>query len=160
MLKELQHLAMPPPPPPAPLPHAQRSHKGGALASGMIEIVMDDEDVAPIVAAPNDGMVPVLAPPAPPFRGHNRGHSVGEGSFSGRLSRTGERVGRSRKDSGSSIKLPSLELPSDGAYRTGTLRSPVAGAPPPVMYDPDVVRSPIEAKGKRLSTGLHQSEMF
>lgn len=163
MLKELQHLAIPPPPPPAPLPHAQRSHKGGALASGMIEIVMDEDDNAPIAAAPNDGMVPVLAPPAPPSRGHNRGRSVGDGSFTGRLSRTGERVrsaSRSRKDSRASIKSPPLEIPADGAYRASMLRSPVAGVPPPMMYDPDVIRSPIESSGKHMSTGLHESEMF
>ncbi|KAH6850887.1 hypothetical protein B0I37DRAFT_306973 [Chaetomium sp. MPI-CAGE-AT-0009] len=44
MLKELQHLAQPPPPPPAPLPHAGSPKPvvyGGS--SGMIEIVMDDD---------------------------------------------------------------------------------------------------------------------
>ncbi|KHN99190.1 WD40/YVTN repeat-like-containing domain protein [Metarhizium album ARSEF 1941] len=165
MLKELQHLATPPPPPPAPLPYAQRSLTGGALASGMIEIVMDEDDDAPIVAAPNDGMVPVLAPPAPPCRGHNRGRSNGDGSFSRGLSRTGNRermrsASRSRKDSGASIKSPLLEMSSDGAYRVGTLRSPVGGVPPPVMYDPDAIRAAIEPNGKHMSTGLDQSEMF
>ncbi|KAK9445982.1 WD domain, G-beta repeat protein [Metarhizium brunneum] len=163
MLKELQHLAMPPPPPPAPLPYAQRSLKGGALASGMIEIVMDEDDDAPIVAAPNDGMVPVLAPPAPPSRGHNRGRSNGGGSFSGGLPRNGERMrsaSRSRKGSMASIKSPPLEMSSDGAYRVSTLRSPIAGVPPPMMYDPDVIRTAIEPNGKHMSTGLHQSEMF
>ncbi|OAA46175.1 WD40 repeat-like-containing domain protein [Metarhizium rileyi] len=163
MLKELQHLAMPPPPPPAPLPYAQRSHKGGALASGMIEIVMDEEDDTPIVAAPNDGMVPVLAPPAPPSRGHNRGRSNGNGSLSGGLSRNGERlrsVSRSRKDSKASIKSPPLETPSEGAYRVSTLRSPISGVPPPIMYDPNVIRTAIEPNGKHISTGLHRSEMI
>lgn len=163
MLKELQHLAMPPPPPPAPLPHAQRSLKGGALASGMIEIVMDEDEDGPIVAAPNDGMVPVLAAPAPPSRGHNRGRSHGDGSFSGVLPRNGERMrsaSRSRKDSRASIKSPPLEMASDGAYRVSTLRSPVAGIPPPKMYDPDVIRAAIEPNGKHMSTGLHQSEMI
>ncbi|KAK2598123.1 hypothetical protein QQS21_005755 [Conoideocrella luteorostrata] len=163
MLKELQHLAIPPPPPPAPLPYAQRSLHGGALGSGMIEIVMDDDDSAPITAAPNDGMVPVLAPPAPPSRGHNRGRSAGDGSFSGRLSKTGERMrsaSRSRKDSRASVKSPPLEIPSDGAYRQSNLKSSVASVPPPMMYDPGVIRSPIEPSGKHMSTGLHRSEMF
>ncbi|EGU72397.1 hypothetical protein FOXB_17094, partial [Fusarium oxysporum f. sp. conglutinans Fo5176] len=42
VLKELRHLASPPPPP-VPLQHAQRYQKTGAVASGMIEIVMDDD---------------------------------------------------------------------------------------------------------------------
>ncbi|EAQ86613.1 hypothetical protein CHGG_07866 [Chaetomium globosum CBS 148.51] len=48
MLKELQHLAQPPPPPPAPLPHVggpQPVVYGGS--SGMIEIVMDDDQPQP-----------------------------------------------------------------------------------------------------------------
>lgn len=142
MLKELAHLAVPPPPPPAPLPHAQRSHSGGALSSGMIEIVMDEDDDAPMTAAPYDGMVPVLAPPAPPSRGHMRSAS------------------RSRKDSRASIKSPPLEMLSDAAYRQSTLRSPVAVVPPPMLYDPDVIRSPMEPSRKHMSTGLHHSEMI
>ena len=49
MLKELQHLAQPPPPPPAPLPYLSGGPKpvvyGGS--SGMIEIVMDDDQPQP-----------------------------------------------------------------------------------------------------------------
>ena len=166
MLKELAHLAIPPPPPPAPLPYARRSRSGGALGSGMIEIVMDDDDSnAPVAVAPNDGMVPVLAPPAPPSRGHNRGRSFGEGEgISGRLSRASDRLrsaSRSRKDARASIKSPRPEVPVDTSHRpVSTLKSPVAGAPPPVLYDQDAIRSPIEPNRKHLSTGLHRSEMF
>ncbi|KAG5979146.1 hypothetical protein E4U55_005496 [Claviceps digitariae] len=165
MLKELVHLAVPPPPPPAPLSNGEVCRTGGgALGSGMIEIVMDDDDNAPMTAAPNDGMVPVLATPAPPFRGRNRGCSVSDGSsFAGHPSRTGDHMrsaSRSRKDSGSSIKYPTSETLLEGARCPSTLRSPVAGVPPPILYDPDVLRSPIELAGKHISTGLHHSEMF
>lgn len=157
MLKELQHLATPPPPPPAPLPYARHlASGGGALGSGMIEIVMDDDDT-PMTAAPNDGMVPVLPPPAPPSRGHNRGRSVGDGSFSGRLSKAAERMrsgSRGRKES--RPRMASVDASYDGSSQ---VMSPVL-APPPVLYDQDAIRSPIDAKGKHLSTGLHRSELI
>lgn len=164
MLKELQHLAIPPPPPPAPLPHARRSHNQGAVSSGMIEIVMDEDDNAP-VAAPNDGMVPLLPPPAPPSRGHTRGRSSGDGSISGRFSKATERfrsASRGHKDAGRSIRVPSMDVPlENNPMPVGQLRSPVAAAmPPPVMYDTDVIRSPLDLKGKHMSTGLHRSEMI
>ncbi len=157
MLKELQHLAKPPPPPPAPLPHTKpRYGPGGAVGSGMIEIVMDDDEQPP-VAAPNDNMVPVLSPPVPPpARGHNRGRSVGgEGSISGRSRRGSERRSRSRKNS--FAQQPSMEMLSGAAYHQA--KSPIL-APPPVMFDQDAIRSPIDKKGKHMSTGLHRSEMI
>ncbi|KAK4094884.1 hypothetical protein PCL_03139 [Purpureocillium lilacinum] len=165
MLKELQHLAVPPPPPPAPLPHSRRTPSQGAIGSGMIEIVMDEDDNAPVAAAPNDGMVPVIPPPAPPSRGHNRGRSIGDGgSISGRLSKATERLrsaSRGRKDAARHVRSPSVDLPKDaGLIHASQVRSPVAGVPPPVMYDTDVVRSPIDGKSKHLSTGLHRSEMI
>ncbi|EGX94135.1 WD domain, G-beta repeat protein [Cordyceps militaris CM01] len=157
MLKELQHLAKPPPPPPAPLPHTRPTYgPGGAVGSGMIEIVMDDEEQPP-VAAPNDNMVPVLSPPVPPpSRGHNRGRSVGgEGSISGRSTRNSERRSRSRKNT---YPPPSsMEMLSGAAYHSA--KSPIL-APPPVMFDQDMIRSPIDKKGKHMSTGLHRSEMI
>ncbi|EJP61793.1 IDC1 protein [Beauveria bassiana ARSEF 2860] len=157
MLKELQHLAQPPPPPPAPLPHMRPIYgPGGAIGSGMIEIVMDDDEQPP-VAAPNDNMVPVLSPPVPPpSRGHNRGRSVGgEGSISGRSRRGSERRSRSRKNS--YAQQPTAEVLSGTTYQQ--VKSPVP-APPPVMYDQDAIRSPIDTKGKHMSTGLHRSEMI
>ncbi|QUC16482.1 uncharacterized protein UV8b_00723 [Ustilaginoidea virens] len=164
LLKELQHLAMPPPPPPAPLPHAKRSSDGGAFGSGMIEIVMDDDDIGPVTAAPNDGVASV-APPAPPSRGHNRGGSAGDGGFPGRFSKTGEPMGsvsRSRKGSVTSTQSPPLETAADAAFHQGncTLRSPVTSVPPPIMYDPDAIRSPIELGVKHVSTGLDTSDMI
>ncbi|EHK26592.1 uncharacterized protein TRIVIDRAFT_50286 [Trichoderma virens Gv29-8] len=163
-LKELQHLAVPPPPPPAPLPHVRHQPPvAGSLASGMIEIVMDDEEEEePMMAAPNDGMVQMNALPEPPVRGHNRGRSLGEGSLSGRMTKATERLrsgSRSRKEGSISIKSPPFEMYGDG-NSFNQLRSPVAGIPPPVLYDRDAVRSPIEGHGRKLSTGLHDSGMF
>jgi hypothetical protein len=169
MLKELQHLAIPPPPPPAPLPHTRRANENGALGSGMIEIVMDEDESAPVVmaAAPNDGMVPVISVPAPPSsRGHNRGRSNGENSISSRISKATERLrsaSRGRKDGGRGVRSPPIEAPYESVptpQQHHTVRSPVAGAPPPMLYDRDIVRSPIEAGSKHMSTGLHRSEMI
>ncbi|KAL7944651.1 hypothetical protein V8C42DRAFT_358345 [Trichoderma barbatum] len=164
-LRELQHLAMPPPPPPPPLQHVRRQPPvAGTLASGMIEIVMDDDETEePVMAAPNDGMVPLIPPPEPPVRGHNRGRSLGEGSLSGRITKTSERLrsgSRSRKNGSVSNRSPPLEMYGDGGHSMSQLRSPIAGVPPPVLYDRDVVRSPIEAHGRKLSTGLHNTGMF
>ncbi|KAI9158638.1 hypothetical protein HJFPF1_06636 [Paramyrothecium foliicola] len=168
MLKELQHLAMPPPPPPAPLPHARRANENGALGSGMIEIVMDEDDSAPVVvaAAPNDGMVPVISVPAPPsLKGHSRGRSNGENSISSRFSKATERLrsaSRGRKESGRGVRSPPIEAPYESVPtpQHHTIRSPVVGAPPPMMYDREAIRSPIEASNKHMSTGLHRSEMI
>ena len=177
MLRELQHLAKPPPPPPAPLPHARHAQGSTALSSGMIEIVMDeDENDEPPVAAPMDGMVPVLAPPAPPSKSsHSRGRSsIGDsGSISGRFSKATERLrsaSRGRKDnSRGHVKSPHMpEAPYESVpthqFRTASMASAPPSSmaiPPPVMYDPDVIRSPMEGpKGSHLSTGLHMSEMI
>ncbi|KAL7894597.1 hypothetical protein HDV63DRAFT_158432 [Trichoderma sp. SZMC 28014] len=155
-LKELQHLAVPPPPPPPPLPHVRRQPPvAGTVASGMIEIVMDDDETEEPMAVPaNDGMVPVLSPPEP--KGHNRGRSLGEGSLSGRMSKATERLrsgSRSRKDGAISIIRSPLEAFGD-ATGMGHVRSPVAGLPPPVLYDRDIVRSPIEGHGRKMSSGM------
>lgn len=157
MLRELQHLATPPPPPPPPLQHAQRPQQS-ALSAGMIEIVMDeDEEESAPVAAPNDHMVPVLPPPAPPSKGHNRGRSNGDSiSISGRFSKATERLrsaSRGRKERGA--KSPPVEAPYESIPN-----SYFAKAPPPVMYDQDAIRSPIENNTGRMSTGLHKSEMI
>ncbi|KAM0251747.1 hypothetical protein ACHAQJ_008022 [Trichoderma viride] len=165
-LKELQHLAVPPPPPPPPLPHVRRQPPvAGTLASGMIEIVMDDDETEePMMVAPNDGMVPVIPPPEPPVRGHHRGRSLGEGSLSGRITKATERLrsgSRNRKDGSVSNRSPPLEAYyADANAGMNQLRSPVAGIPPPVLYDRDAIRSPIEGHGRKLSTSVQGSGMF
>ncbi|KAF6827971.1 WD g-beta repeat protein [Colletotrichum plurivorum] len=128
MLKELQHLAMPPPPPPAPLPYAPHNNNGG-LGSGMIEIVMDDDEPAP-AAAPMDTTVPVLPAPAPPAgKGHSRGRSFTdrENSLAGRLSKATDRFrsgSRTRKDTGAYDYAPYESVPMPSNYGRDGMRSP------------------------------------
>jgi len=172
MLKELQHLATPPPPPPAPLPHVKRSHasSSSAIDQGMIEIVMDEDD-AP-VAAPNDGMVPVIPPPAPPAskggHGHSRGRSIGgessSTSLSDRISKATERLrsaSRGRKESARGVKSPPVEAPYESVpmpvhhgHHQQHMKAP---SMPAVHYDPDSLRSPVEGPK---TTGLHKSELI
>ncbi|KAI6780291.1 uncharacterized protein J7T54_005393 [Emericellopsis cladophorae] len=155
MLRELQHLASPPPPPPAPLPHAKRAPgSGAALPAGTIEIVMDEDETS----APDDGVASGPAPPAPSFKGHSRGRSE-TGSLSGRFSKATERLrsaSRGRKDRG--MKSPPTEAPYESVPMPFHVKTP---GPPPVHYDPDVIRSPVEGpRMSHMSTGLHKSEMF
>lgn len=136
LLKELKHLAMPPPPPPAPLHGSQAGQLplGGAIAAGNIEIVQDEEEYAyaPVVVAPNDYMVPILSPPAPPNRKHGRSRSL---SVSGRGTQP---LNRPRKDS--------IEVGIDGQM----IHSPIL-SPPPMHFDQDTIRSPV---------GNRPSQMF
>ncbi|KAI8672207.1 hypothetical protein NCS56_00683300 [Fusarium sp. Ph1] len=170
VLKELRHLASPPPPPPAPLPHvAHRAQQGGAVASGMIEIVMDDEDTSG-----NDMGSEASPPPAPVQKGHSRGRSVGDGgSISSRISKATERLrsaSRSRKEYTMSppFEAPYESIPMPGKHKSPTYEAPYESipmptklkSPPPVSYNPDMLRSPIDIKNKHLSTGLHRSEMI
>lgn len=150
VLKELRHLASPPPPPPAPLQYAHRPQQAGAVASGMIEIVMDDD-----LSSGND-QASEASPPAPAsHRGHNRGRSIGDSSISGRLHKATERLrsgSRSRKEY---VRSPPFEAPYESIPMPRQLKSP-----PPVSYNPDVLRSPIDSRNKHLSTGLHRNEMI
>ncbi|KAF4970488.1 hypothetical protein FSARC_2507 [Fusarium sarcochroum] len=150
VLKELRHLASPPPPPPAPLQHAQRPQQGGAVASGMIEIVMDDD-----LSSGND-QASEASPPAPvSHKGHSRGRSIGDSSLSGRIHKATERLrsaSRSRKEY---VRSPPFEAPYESIPMPRQLKSP-----PPVSFNPDVLRSPIESRNKHLSTGLHRNEMI
>ncbi|KAL6412747.1 hypothetical protein AUP68_03953 [Ilyonectria robusta] len=152
LLKELQHLATPPPPPPAPLPHMPRHHEMGAVGSGMIEIVMDDDDTSG-----NDGPAPGGSPPTmASVKGHSRGRSNGDNSISTRFSKATERlrsVSRSRKDA--RVKSPPFEAPYESVPMPRRVQSP-----PPMMYDQETMRSPVETKNRHMSTGLHRSEMI
>ena len=161
MLKELQHLATPPPPPPAPLPHVKRTQGSSAMASGMIEIVMDEDESSAPAAAPNDGMVPVLAPPAPPgSKGHSRGRSAGDSnaSKSGRFSKATDRLrsaSRGRKDHAArAARSPPVEAPYESVPMAQHMKAPSLQA---VHYDPETLCSPIEGPK---TTGLHKSELI
>ncbi|KJZ80192.1 hypothetical protein HIM_00042 [Hirsutella minnesotensis 3608] len=164
VLKELQHLALPPPPPPAPLPYAQRQQNQGAIGSGMIEIVMDDDEKAPMMAAPNDGMVPVILPPAPPLSRHRRGRSIGDGSLSGRLSKASERIrsaSRGPRDANRNPKSPALDnSQSCGMLSNIQLRYPTNGTGASSRHDTDMLSSSNELNGQHAPTGLHRSEMI
>jgi len=129
ILKELQHLAMPPPPPPAPLyrpgdAHTHSMVSGVSQGSGVIEIVMDDDDEK-ASSAPE-----APAPPNPPFahtrsssRGHNRGRSETDNSISGRFSRAAERLrSASRGRNGASPLLERQKSPIE--------HSPYESVPP------------------------------
>ncbi|EEY19122.1 IDC1 protein [Verticillium alfalfae VaMs.102] len=167
MLKELQHLAMPPPPPPAPLPHFMQPG-AGALGTGMIEIVVDDDEQQAPVATLVDTSVPVLAaPPVPSGKGHHsRGRSFTEreresrdkdSSISTRFTKATERfrsASRPRKDS-SMVRIRSPGL--DG----GQTIAPYESVPMPGGYGQhDLLRSPIISDQQGLPTGLHESEMI
>ncbi|KAM5345741.1 hypothetical protein ACJ41O_011602 [Fusarium nematophilum] len=149
VLKELRHLASPPPPPPAPLPHLQRQHQGGAMASGMIEIVMDDDEMSG-----NDMALDANHPVPAAQKGHSRGRSIGDSSITGRISKATERLrsaSRSRKEY---VRQAGFEAPYESIPMPRQLKSP-----PPVMYDQDLARA-ADSRSKHNSTGLHRSEMI
>ncbi|KAF4125847.1 WD domain, G-beta repeat protein [Geosmithia morbida] len=163
MLKELQHLATPPPPPPAPLPpHFRRGNsQPSGLSAGTIEIVMDDDDSAP-VAVPSDGTVPVIAPPAPPAsRGHSRGRSNGGDSnakFSDRISKATERLRSASRGRREAQRVTKVDA---APYESVPMPPQPPKTAPPIHYDPDVVRSPVEGHGlSHRSTGLSLDERF
>lgn len=101
VLKELAHLQMPPPPPPPPMyrPNNPNTNTNSVVSgissqgSGVIEIVMDDDDEAP--PAPANDSPP--APPQAPFArtssvSHSRGRSENDNTLTGRFSRAAERI--------------------------------------------------------------------
>jgi hypothetical protein len=102
ILKELQHLAMPPPPPPAPLAPLYRNGNidthsmisGVSTTSGVIEIVMDDDEdntSAPMTAMDENAPQQHLARNSS-ISQHSRGRSENDNSITGRFSRAAERL--------------------------------------------------------------------
>ncbi|KAH7347758.1 hypothetical protein B0T11DRAFT_144191 [Plectosphaerella cucumerina] len=156
VLKELQHLAIPPPPPPAPLPHLAHAGGGGGLASGLIEIVMDEDEKAPSF-------------PVPSSRGHSRGRSFTEREeskdkdekVSSRLSKAAERfrnrsASRTRTRDGSRMRSPPME---------GYTVAPYESVLSPNKYEYQNSRTaPYESirdpERQTIATGLHESEMI
>ncbi|KAM7190508.1 hypothetical protein V8F33_009407 [Rhypophila sp. PSN 637] len=169
MLKELQHLAQPPPPPPAPLPHAAGSKPvvyGGS--SGMIEIVMDEEQETS--EGQNDNPPPILSPPIPTSsrNAHHRGRSSVDNSIGARISRATERMrsaSRSRKDSLGRTKSPEIMAPYE------SIPMPIALTRSPV-YQQQTQQVTVQQlqqhqqqlqaaqQGNDYRTGLHRSEMI
>uniref|UniRef100_A0A0D2XSH1 Gem-associated protein 5 TPR domain-containing protein n=1 Tax=Fusarium oxysporum (strain Fo5176) TaxID=660025 RepID=A0A0D2XSH1_FUSOF len=150
VLKELRHLASPPPPLPAPIQHAQRHQQAGAVASGMIEIVMDDD-----LSSGND-QASEASPPAATHKSHNWGRSIRDSSsISGRIHKATERLrsaSRSRKEY---VRSPPFEAPYESISMTGQMKSP-----PPVSFNSDALRSPTDSRNKHLSTSLNRNEMI
>jgi len=150
VLKELRHLASPSPPLPAPLQHAQQHQQAGAVASGMIEIVMDDD-----LSSGND-QASEASPPAATQKSHNRGRSIRDSSsISGRIHKATERLrsaSRSRKEY---VRSPPFEAPYESISMTRQMKSP-----PPVSFNSDALRSPTDSRNKHLSTSLNRNEMI
>ncbi|KAJ3950567.1 uncharacterized protein N0V96_001717 [Colletotrichum fioriniae] len=127
------------------------------MGSGMIEIVMDDDDVIQTtIAAPMDTTVPVLPPPAPPVSkgGHSRGRSFSErdNSIAGRFSKATDRFrsgSRNRK-----------ELSARPRGQEDYEYAPYESVPMPMNYGRESMRSPPAMAQKSLPTGLHHSEMI
>ncbi|KAK4644846.1 hypothetical protein QC761_308520 [Podospora bellae-mahoneyi] len=189
MLKELQHLATPPPPPPAPLPHMAASGAkpivyGGS--SGMIEIVMDEDQPqqqispppppppppAPAAIPVGESTVPILSPPAPPSsrNGHNRGRSSVDNSIGARISRATERM-RSASRSRQAAKSPEIQyapyesVPMIPQQMGGGERGPPVsmsnyrGMNNQVLQQVQAQMAAQQARDE-YRTGLHQSEMI
>ncbi|RFU34548.1 hypothetical protein B7463_g1797, partial [Scytalidium lignicola] len=123
MLKELQHLATPPPPPPPPIyrPNDPNTNSmvsgvsqgsGLSLGSGVIEIVMDDEDGKPGVPTPavdTQAQQHSRTHSRTSSINHIRGRSENDNTFSGRFSRAAERLrsaSRGRNNGGDRTKSP------------------------------------------------------
>jgi hypothetical protein len=156
ILKELQHLAMPPPPPPAPLyrpndANTQSMISGVSQGSGVIDIVMDDEDEK-ASSAPE-----APAQPNPPFAhtrtsslGHNRGRSENDNSFSGRFSRAAERLrSASRGKNGTSpltARSPQDHSPYESVPPLWSQNRPANTTPSQPSAAPTSERHPREVK--------------
>lgn len=152
MLKELAHLAMPPPPPPAPMPYGAKPVVYGS--SGLIEIVMDDDQV-PVAATLSDAHVPIIAPPNPPSsrNGHRRGRSSIDNSIASRISRATERMRSASRSRGNGT--PGYDKNKSPVAPYESIPPP---PPPPMSFQArSELRSPVQGEYR---TGLHQSEMI
>ena len=132
MLKELQHLAMPPPPPPAPIAPLYRPANnntnsivsGVSSGSGVIEIVMDDDEDKSDIP-----VIDVSSLPTPGFQrsstiSHNRGRSENDSSFSGRFTRAAERLRSASRGRATSPLVDRTTSPREAPYESVPLWSP------------------------------------
>ncbi|PBP25712.1 WD g-beta repeat protein [Diplocarpon rosae] len=134
ILKELQHLATPPPPPPAPLyrpndPNTNSIVSGVSQGSGVIEIVMDDDDdktKQTIIDVPAASQHFQRTPPI----SHNRGRSESDNSITGRFNRAAERLRSvSRGKNGASPGLDRTRSPGQLESMPQTTQSPYESVP-------------------------------
>jgi hypothetical protein len=172
ILKELQHLAMPPPPPPAPMyrpnnPNTNSIVSGVSQGSGVIEIVMDDEEEKGKSTSPK-ATSPIIEVPVSPAQSlptearkssisHNRGRSETDNSLTGRFSRAAERLrSASRGRNGALLERTrspqeSTQPPQPSPYESvpwSSSRTSVASPPLPIMPNSSnvVERHPREVK--------------
>ncbi|CAL3962474.1 unnamed protein product [Diplocarpon coronariae] len=134
ILKELQHLATPPPPPPAPLyrpndPNTNSMVSGVSQGSGVIEIVMDDDDDKTHQAIIDVPAAPQHFQRTPPIS-HNRGRSENDSSITGRLNRAAERLrSASRGRNGASPNFDQTPSPPQSESTLQTMQSPYESVP-------------------------------
>ncbi|EXM12505.1 hypothetical protein BFJ63_vAg18464 [Fusarium oxysporum f. sp. narcissi] len=116
----------------------------------MIEIVMDDD-----LSSGND-QASEASPPAPAsHRSHNRGRSIGDSSISGRIHKVSERLRSASRNRKEHVRFAPSEAPFESIPIPRRMKSP-----PPVSFNPDVSRSPIDSRNKHLSTSLNRNEMI
>ncbi|EXL64505.1 hypothetical protein FOPG_19232 [Fusarium oxysporum f. sp. conglutinans race 2 54008] len=97
------------------------------------------------------------SPPAPAsHRSHNRGRSIGVSSIiSGRIHNVTERLRSASRNRKEHVRSPPSEAPYESIPIPRRMKSP-----PPVSFNPDVSRSPIDSRNKHLSTSLNRNEMI
>ncbi|KAH7228573.1 uncharacterized protein BKA55DRAFT_599086 [Fusarium redolens] len=139
ILKGLRHLASPPSPSPAPLQHIRQHHQAGAVASDMVEIVMDDD-----LPASNNQVSEASPPALASHKGHSRDRSTDDIST----------IPICQRQSKECVRSPPFEAPYERIPMPRQMKSP-----PPVSFNPDALRSPTDSRNKHLSTGLNRNEM-
>ncbi|KAG4421811.1 hypothetical protein IFR04_005061 [Cadophora malorum] len=155
ILKELQHLAMPPPPPPAPLyrpnnPNTNSVVSGVSQGSGVIEIVMDEDDDKinqTIIDIPTTQQQFQRTPSI----SHNRGRSENDNSISGRFNRAAERLrSASRGRNGASPNLDRTRSPPQSEQSLQGMQSPYESVP--ALWSPG--RNPATTPGLQQQQNL------
>ncbi|KAH7187121.1 hypothetical protein BKA60DRAFT_531598 [Fusarium oxysporum] len=151
ILKGLRHLASPPLPPPAPLQHIQRHQQAGAVASDMVETVMDDD-----LPSCNNQASEVSPPALASHKGQSRDRSTEDiSSILVRIHKANERFRSASGSRKERVRSPPFEAPYESIPMPRQMKSP-----PPVSFSPDALRSSTDSRNKHLSTGLDRNEMI
>ncbi|KAL1893871.1 hypothetical protein Cpir12675_003889 [Ceratocystis pirilliformis] len=188
VLKELQHLvssnpttmdsagpseAMLSPPPPPPIGYIPTT--ASALATGMIEIVKDDNTLpriqhkasqsvgrnTPVIVSQSDLMVPILSAPAPPMRGQTRGRSSTDSNIAERLNKATEHLRSTSRTRKENSKQDMPRSPQDGpgsvSYDNTTAQAQYVWPAPSRQQSQGF---PLLADLKSLPTGMKKNEFF
>lgn len=158
MLRELQHLAAPPPPPPAPLaPLYGNQHTHSMVSgvsqgsSGVIEIVMDDDEDASDIPVIDVSSLPQANYQPPPIPSHNRGQSENDSSIAGRFSRAAERLRSASRGRPAGPIVSPQESPYESLPMWSPNRTPAAtpnpSAPSNTERHPREVRAAMQEGG-------------